>query len=254
MIDSHTHLYLPDFKEDIENVMSASIANGITHFILPNIDAESIILMKDFHKKYSDVTTMTMGLHPTEVRKDWQNVITNIETELFTGQYKGVGEIGIDLYWDKQYEKEQKDAFYYQIQLACQQNLPVIIHSRSAFREIIDIIKIIKPSVPLIFHSFTGNIGDVKLIKDVCDPYFGINGVVTFKNAKDLRESLHEISIEKLLLETDSPYLSPSPFRGKRNDSSYLVYIRDKIGEVLDLSPQEVEIQTDINTRAIFQI
>lgn len=252
MIDTHTHLYFPEFGESIDQIMNQALNSGVKHFILPNVDLESIEQVKDLHKSYPQITSMAMGLHPTEVKEDWQEVIKIINNELKTNNYIAVGEVGMDLYWDSTFKQEQIEAFELQLKMAEELNLPVIIHSRSATDETVECIDEIKPTVPLIFHSFTGGVDDVKKIREVCDPYFGINGVVTYKNAQDLREAVREISLEKIVLETDAPFLTPVPHRGKRNDSSYLCHIRDKISELLSVSSEKVDLITDKNARAIF--
>ena len=254
MIDSHTHLYLPDFLEDIEDVMLKCKEIGIKKFILPNIDKNSIESMKSLQHNHPDTCHLAMGLHPTEVRDDWEQIVQEMEKEIATGKYLAVGEIGLDLYWDKSYKEQQIKAFKHQLELAGKYNLPVIIHCREALNEILNVIDEIQPKTPLIFHSFTGSSDDVKKIRKVCNPYFGINGVVTYKNAPDLRVALQEIGIKHILLETDSPYLSPVPKRGKRNDSSHLIYVRDKIAEELGISPIDVDKITDQNAEKIFDI
>ncbi|MCH5228501.1 MAG: TatD family hydrolase [Muribaculaceae bacterium] len=254
MIDTHTHLYLPDFSEDFVPMMLRGENAGVRYYILPNIDAESLPMMKDFHSRFPDNTFMTIGLHPTEVKEDWEKHMNFMEKEIGKDKYVGIGEIGIDLYWDKSQIENQKKAFEYQLLLAQKLELPVIIHSREALEEILEVIGKVKPTVPLIFHSFTGNLNDVKRIREVCDPWFGINGVITYKNAAPLREAIPEIGLEKILLETDSPYLTPVPHRGKRNESSYLGYIRDKIAQTLQVSPQIIEKQTTLNASHIFKI
>lgn len=254
MIDTHTHLYFPEYGEEIHEVMKRCKDNGVSHFILPNVDEESIPQVKNFHQQYPETTSMAMGLHPTEVKEGWESVVDLMEKELETSQYKAVGEIGIDLYWDTSTLEIQKQAFERQLMIAEKLRLPVIIHSRSAFEETMEVIEKVKPTVPLIFHSFTGNKENVARIRQSCDPFFGINGVVTYKNAPELREAIPEIGLEKLLLETDAPFLSPVPHRGKRNDSSYIVHVRDKIAEVLGKDPVEVEEITDRNARQIFGI
>ena len=252
MIDTHTHLYFPEFGESIDQIMNQALNSGVKHFILPNVDVESIEQVKNLHKSYPQITSMAMGLHPTEVKEDWQEVIKIINNELKTNNYIAVGEVGMDLYWDSTFKQEQIEAFELQLKMAEELNLPVIIHSRSATDETVECIDEIKPTVPLIFHSFTGGVDDVKKIREVCDPYFGINGVVTYKNAQDLREAVREISLEKIVLETDAPFLTPVPHRGKRNDSSYLCHIRDKISEILSVSSEKVDLITDKNACAIF--
>lgn len=254
MIDSHTHLYFPEFGEGITEVMNRCADSGVFHFILPNVDEESIPLMKDFHARYPEVTSMAMGLHPTEVKENWERVTDLVEKELDKDIYVAVGEVGIDLYWDKSLITLQKRAFEKQLQLADKYRLPVIIHSRSAFEETMEVIEKVNPDVPLIFHSFTGGKEDLARIRKGCDPYFGINGVVTYKNAASLREALPEIGLQRIVMETDSPYLTPVPHRGKQNNSSYLCYIRDKVAETLSVSPEEVERITDLNTSNLFKL
>lgn len=254
MIDTHTHLYFPEYGKEIDDVMQRCAQNGISHFILPNVDEESLPQMKDFHSRYPDITSMAIGLHPTEVKSDWQKVIEKVEDELKSGHYVAVGEIGMDLYWDKTYKSSQIEAFEKQLLLAEQYKLPVIIHCRDALKETLEVIEKIKPTVPIVFHSFTNGPREVKEIRKICNPYFGINGVVTYKNAPELREALKEVGIDHIVLETDSPYLTPVPHRGKRNESTYISFVRDKIAETLGLTKEETEQLTDRNARSIFEI
>lgn len=254
MIDSHTHLYFPEYGDEIEGIINKATDYGVKYFILPNVDVGTIEQMKKLHATYPLLTYMAMGLHPTEVKEDWKKDLNIIEKELEKNLYIAVGEVGMDLYWDTTYINEQKEVFERQLRIAESKNLPVIVHSRSALAETLEVIGKVDPKVPLVFHSFTGGPEDVKTIRKVCDPYFGINGVVTYKNAPDLREALKEIKIDKILLETDSPFLTPTPHRGKRNDSSYLIHIRNKIADILGLLPEEVEKFTDKNTVSVFGI
>ena len=254
MIDTHTHIYFPDFEEGIDGIMELCSTTGVTHLILPNVDETTLPQMKELHERYPDLTSMAIGIHPTEVKEDWKEKMEIVERELSTGNYVAVGEVGMDLYWDKSFVIQQKDAFEKQLQYAEKLNLPVIIHCRDAFDETLEVIEKVNPSVPLIFHSFTGDIETVRNIRKVCDPWFGINGVVTYKNAPKLREALQEIGIEKIVLETDSPYLSPVPHRGKPNNSSYIIHVRDQIAESLGMTREEVESITDVNARKIFKI
>lgn len=254
MIDTHTHLYFPEYGEEIEGVVQQCLEAGVNHFVLPNVNEESLQQVKDFHKKYPEITSMAIGIHPSDVNEASKDFLPLMEDEIKTGEYVAVGEVGIDLHWDPSTLEIQKELFTLQLELAEKYGLPVIIHSRDAFEETMEVIEKVKPGVPLIFHSFTGNKDNVERIRKGCDPYFGINGVVTYKNAPELRDALKPIGIDRIVLETDSPYLTPVPHRGKRNDSSFLPFIRDKIAECLSLNPQEVEIITDKNASKIFGV
>lgn len=252
MTDTHTHLYLPEFYEDIDSIISECINLGINCLILPNVDLESIPQAKLLHQKYPQVTHIAMGLHPTEVKENWEEVLDVMKEELENGKYVAVGEIGMDLYWDTSTLEIQKKAFEEQLKLAEKYQLPVIIHSRNACDETLEVIRKVKPTVPLIFHSFTAGVEDVRKIREIADAYFGINGVVTYKNAQSLRDALPEIGIERILLETDAPWLSPVPHRGKRNDSTKVTHVKDKIAEVLGLPSETVERITDQNAIKAF--
>lgn len=252
MIDTHTHLYLSAYPEGGDKAVQRALDSGVSHMILPNVDMTTVEPMMALHSLFPETTSVAMGLHPTEVGEDWRQIVEKMAEMIDRGNFPAVGEVGIDLYWDTTRKKEQMEAFVEQLRIADSKNLPVIIHSRNALNETLDAIKIAGVSVPLVFHSFTGSPDDVKMIREVCDPLFGINGVVTFKNAKEVREALPEIGLKKILLETDSPYLAPVPNRGKRNESAYLAYIRNKIAETLSLTPEEVERTTDNNARELF--
>ena len=254
MIDTHTHLYFPEYGEEIEEVMQRSLDSGVSHFILPNVDLESIDQIKEFHNKYPEITSTAIGLHPTEVKEDWEKVLEVMEQEILSDEYIAVGEIGMDLYWDQSFKEQQKRAFERQLQMAEKRGLPVIVHCRNAVEETIKVIESVNPTVPMVFHSFTGTKDDVERIRKSCDPYFGINGVVTYKNAPALREAIPEIGLDRILLETDAPFLTPVPHRGKRNDSSYLCHIRDKIAETLGVTPAQVEATTDKNAHDMFNL
>lgn len=254
MIDTHTHIYFEDFDGENPDVVTRGLQAGVSHFILPNVDDSSLPLMKNLHKNYPEITSMAIGLHPTEVNPEWREIIYRMEEDLAINTFVAIGEVGIDLYWDKSLYELQHQAFELQLEIAKSANLPVIIHSRNAIKETLKAISNVSPSVPLIFHSFTGNLSDVRMIREVCNPYFGINGVITYKNAAELREALKEISLDRILLETDSPYLTPVPHRGKRNESSLLHFIRDKVADSLEVSSQQVESITDSNARKVFNL
>lgn len=254
MIDTHTHIYFPEYGEESKELVARAKATGVNHLILPNVDADSLPHMKSFHARHPEETSMAIGLHPTEIKDDWREVMKLMEKELAEGEYVAIGEVGMDLYWDKSKLEEQTRAFEHQLQKAEETGLPVIIHCREALEPTLEVVGKVKPSVPLVFHSFTGGLQEVARIREICDPYFGINGVVTYKNAASLREALQEIGADRFLLETDSPYLTPVPFRGKRNESAYISYVRDKIAETLGESPEMIEKITDNNARKVFRI
>lgn len=253
MTDTHTHLYMSDAYPDggIEAVDSA-IAAGVTHMVFPCVTLESLPEMRRLHEKFPDQTSLAIGLHPTEVGEDFRQVLAAMG-ELLPGDFVAVGEIGIDLYHDASRRAEQQEAFLTQLEWASRFKLPAIIHCRDGLDDTLEVIRRApRPLPPLIFHSFTGSVADVRRIREVCDPWFGINGVVTFKNAPELREALPEIGIDRILLETDAPWLSPVPFRGRRNESSRIPYIRDKVAEVLEIAPGEVERISDYSASRLF--
>ena len=252
MIDTHTHIYMDEFSDGGAPALERALSVGVNHMIFPNVDSASVTPMMSLHDRFPECTSVAMGLHPTEIRDDWEKVVDDMEKSLEKGGFVAVGEVGMDLYWDKSREGQQLKAFARQLRIADRLRLPVIIHCREALDETLTVIKEVSPSVKLIFHSFTGGSEDVRKIRLVCDPLFGINGVVTFKNAQPLRNALQEIGLDRILLETDSPYLAPVPHRGKRNESSYLPAICTKIADSLGVAPEEVERKTTENARLTF--
>ncbi len=263
MIDTHTHLYMDSFsKEDPEGCAAAvdrALDAGVELMVLPAVDRESAAEVAMLHAARPESTRTAMGIHPTEVGEDWREELDDIIAILSQTSPVAIGEVGIDLYWDQSNLALQKDAFTAQLLLAWKMNLPVIIHCRDGVEECCECIEAAKKEAggqlpPLVFHSFTGSPDDVGRIRQVCDPYFGINGVVTFKNAGSLPDAVKEIGIDRLLLETDSPYLAPVPKRGCRNESSYLTYINHKIAEILGLPPAETDRLTTRNAKSFFWI
>ncbi|MCM1138856.1 MAG: TatD family hydrolase [Muribaculaceae bacterium] len=253
--DTHTHLYLEEYEEDRDDVIQRALNAGVGKMIFPNVDLSTIEPMKNLHRKYPAVTYMAMGLHPTEIDENFKNSLKTIENELFSNKnnYVAVGEIGIDLYWDKTFKCQQMEAFAYQIDWALNLDLPVIIHCREGLDEVL---KVFKDStmVPCgVFHSFGGNEQDVERIREIGDFYFGINGIVTFKNSK-LRNTLPIIGLDRILLETDAPYLSPVPFRGKRNESSYIVNTVQTVADVFGISKDKIADLTFANAEKLFRL
>lgn len=264
MIDTHTHLYMDSFsKEEPDGCALAvdrAVASGVEMMVLPSVDMESAVEIADLHSVRPESTRTAMGLHPTEVGEDWKDELEEIFAVLRPTDPVAIGEVGIDLYWDQSNIRLQKEAFTEQILIASKESLPVIIHCRDALEECLECIgkareKISGGKLPeMVFHSFTGSPDDVRRIREVCDPYFGINGVVTFKNAGQLPQAVREIGKERLLLETDSPYLAPVPRRGRRNESSYLQFINIKVAEILGLTPEETDRMTTDNAKRFFRI
>ena len=231
---------------------------GVELMVLPAVDRESAAEVAALHALRPANTRTAMGLHPTEVGEDWKEELDDIVAALGSTGPVAIGEVGIDLYWDDKNLDLQKEAFIAQLILAGELDLPVIIHCRDGIEaccECIEAVKSQSGSVPpLVFHSFTGSPADVRRIREVCDPYFGINGVVTFKNAGSLPDAVKEIGIGRLLLETDSPYLAPVPRRGRRNESSYLPFINAKVADILGLTPEETDRLTTRNAKTFFRI
>lgn len=254
MTDTHCHPYLEDFEDGGREAVARALEAGVNRLVLPNVDASTVDRMKHLHETYPENTSMAMGLHPTEVGDGWENIVDDMEAELRSGGYVAIGEVGIDLYWDNTRKKEQMEAFSRQLRIAAGLNLPVIIHCREGLDETLECIREVSPRVPLIFHSFTGSKEDVEKIREVCDPMFGINGVVTYKSAQPLRDALQEIGLSHILLETDSPYLTPVPHRGKRNEPANVVLTCRKVAEVLGVDPEEVARQTDANAENTFHL
>lgn len=255
MTDTHTHLYMEDFAGDEEAAVRRALAAGVSRMVFPNVDESSIAPMQRLHKAFPDNTVMGMGLHPSEIREDHDQVLDRMERELDTGRYTAVGEVGLDLHWpDSPAIEVQMDVFERQLRWGAERNLPVIIHCRDARDQALETIGRLDPDKRpvMIFHSFTGTTGDVRAIRRICDPYFGINGVVTFKNAPELREAVKEIGADRLILETDSPYLAPVPNRGRRNESAFIPHILNACAAAIGTDPAELERITDRNADAIF--
>lgn len=245
LFDTHTHLYLPEFDSDRRDVMDRAVSAGVGRMLFPNVDLGTIAPMKSLRSEYPDITLMAMGLHPTEISEQWRDDLAVIQDELDRDDYVAVGEIGIDLYWDKTYRKEQMEALACQLDWAVSRQMPVIIHCREGLTETLDVLADFGGKVRGVFHSFGGTVADVEQIRRCGDFYFGINGIVTFKNS-GLKDVLPEIGVSRILLETDAPYLAPVPYRGKRNESAYIVNTAQAVA--LSLST-EVDKVADITTK-----
>ncbi|WP_300661226.1 TatD family hydrolase [Fluviicola sp.] len=251
-IDTHTHLYSEQFGEDRTEMIQRAIAAGVERMYMPNIDLDSIDGMHALEKQFPENCFAMMGLHPCSVDTNWELVLAKMRLMLDKRTYVAIGEIGIDLYWDKIHINEQKEAFRTQIQWAKELGLPIVIHARDSFPEIYEVLDQENDErVRGIFHCFTGNEQDVQKILDYKGFSFGIGGVVTYKKS-DLPETLKHIPLEKLLLETDAPYLSPVPYRGKRNESAYVVHTAEKIAEILELPLSQLQEVTTQNALKVF--
>ncbi|UCH14175.1 MAG: TatD family hydrolase [Bacteroidales bacterium] len=252
LIDTHTHLYLSSFKNDIDKVIARAVDNGVTKMFLPNIDSGTINSMNKIADDYTEYCFPMIGLHPTSVNGDFEKELRIIESEVSSGKYIAVGETGIDLYHDKTYLKEQLKAFERQIRFALEFNLPVIIHARDSFNELFETLKKYKNSgLKGVFHAFTGTVSQADYIINELNFMLGIGGIVTFKNS-GLDRVVKEIDLSHIVLETDSPFLAPVPRRGKRNESSYLVFIAEKISQIMNINQDEVAEITTNNAYSIF--
>jgi TatD DNase family protein len=253
IIDTHTHLYLDQFKDDIDDVIAQAKENGVKKFIFPAIDSSHFNDMHNLKDKYPNSIYLMSGLHPTDVKENYKDELDFVVNSLKTNNYVAIGEIGIDLYWDKTFLKQQQEAFTYQIRLAIKHDLPIVIHCRDAFDEIFEILdKENCDDLRGVFHCFTGTLEQAQRAIDL-GFILGIGGVVTFKNG-GIDKFLHKIDLKNIVLETDSPYLAPAPFRGKRNESSYIVYVLEKLSEIYVISKEKIAEITSKNAEKVFRL
>ena len=253
IIDTHTHLYLEQFKEDMDKVISRAKENGVSKFIFPAIDSSHFQDMHDLKNKYPESIYLMTGLHPTDVKENYKEELDFVTKTLKNHNYVAIGEIGIDLYWDKSTLKEQQEAFRFQIRLAIKNDLPIVIHCRDAFDEIFEILNEENcETLRGVFHCFTGDLNQAN--KAISLGFLlGIGGVVTFKNA-GIDKFLNQIDLNHIVLETDSPYLAPVPFRGKRNESSYIIYVVEKLSELYKLPKEQIASVTTNNAKKMFSL
>ena len=252
IIDTHCHLYAKEFEEDLDGIMKRAADNGVEKFYLPAIDSETTDAMLSLEKTYPGKCFAMIGLHPCSVKTNYTEELDIIERLLATRKFAAIGETGLDFYWDKTFIKEQYIALERQVELALQYDTPIVLHTRDALQETIDVIRnYTAAGLKGIFHCFGGSAAEASQIINA-GFYLGIGGVVTFKNA-GLAELLQHIDLSHIVLETDAPYLSPAPFRGKRNESSYLKYILDKVAEIKNISAKEVAMITTANAENIFK-
>jgi len=251
--DTHTHLYSEQFNEDRTEMMQRAIDAGVSRFFIPAIDSTYLPAMLDLEKSFPKNIFLMMGLHPTHVKENVEEELEFVKNWLDKRPFYAVGEIGIDLYWDKTFLKQQQYAFKQQIEWAKEKNLPIVIHCRDAFDEIFEVLEELKDDKLFgIFHCFTGTLEQAKKAISY-NMKLGIGGVVTFKNGK-IDQFLNEIPIEHIVLETDAPYLAPTPFRGKRNESSYVTKVLDKLVDIYELTPEEIAKTTTQNSKDVFGV
>lgn len=252
MIDTHTHLYLPEFDQDIDGVIERAVALGVQEFYLPAIDSSTTQAMYALEKRYPERMHLMMGLHPTSVQENFHQELDHVYQELNRRSFSAVGEIGIDLYWETKTLPWQQEAFAQQIKWAQEFDLPIVIHCRESFDEIFQVLDSVQGPLPKgIFHCFTGTLEQAQHIIGL-GLSLGIGGVATFKNGK-IDQFLAQIPMEHIVLETDSPYLAPVPFRGKRNESSYLYQVAQRVAGIYDCPLTQVDRITTANALAIFK-
>ena len=254
-IDTHAHLYSEEFEPDVAEIILKAQKSNVNYVLLPNIDLTSINPMLNLSHKFPNCIPM-IGLHPGYVKEDWQHQLSYIEQKLFESpeKYCAVGEIGMDLYWDTTFCEEQKIVFRKQIQWAKDLKLPIAIHCRNAFDEIFQLLDQENSNeLTGVFHCFTGNIDQAKQILGYGGFKFGIGGVVTYKKS-ELPDVIQQIDLDHIVLETDAPYLPPVPYRGKRNESSYIPFIAEKLTEIYNCSLSEIAEKTSQNAIHLFQL
>jgi TatD DNase family protein len=253
LTDTHTHLYSEAFNEDRDAMMQRARSAGITRFFIPAIDSGYTDAMYELESKYPGEVFLMMGLHPTSVKENFEEELRHVEAQFKLRSFYAVGEIGIDLYWDTSTLSDQKIAFKRQIQLAKKYRLPIVIHCREAFNEIFEVLETEKGDDLFgIFHCFTGTIEQAKLAISY-NMKLGIGGVATFKNGK-IDTFLRQIDLKHIVLETDSPYLAPVPYRGKRNESAYLTLVTSKLSEIYNVSEEELATITTQNSKQVFGV
>jgi TatD DNase family protein len=252
LTDTHSHLYAKEFKDDLDESIQRCLDDGVERIFLPNIDLESIEPMLALEEAYPSNCFAMMGLHPCSVKENFEKDLSLIKDWLTKRDFAAIGEIGIDLYWDSSLLKQQQTAFIKQIEWAKELKKPIIIHTRNSFNEIFEILDDLNDDhLSGIFHCFSGNIEQATRAIDYGNFWLGIGGVLTFKNA-GLDHVVKDIDLSRLVLETDSPYLAPTPYRGKRNESSYLKLIATKLAEVKNVSLEEIAQITTANSKKIF--
>ena len=253
LVDTHTHVYDHQFSLDRNEAMQRTLDAGVKMMLLPNVDASTIVPMLELHEQYPDCTRVMMGLQPEEVKEDYKQVLSTMEKELEKGIYAGVGEVGLDFYWDSTYEKQQLDAFETQLDWSKQLHLPLSIHCRNAFDKMVRILEHKQDGgLRGIMHCFTGTEEEAKVYLEL-GFHLGLGGVTTYKNC-GVKDYLPNLPLDRIVLETDAPYLAPVPCRGKRNEPAFLVHTAQKIADILQISVDELASATTANASALFKI
>lgn len=253
LIDTHTHLYLPEFDHDRDEVVARSVDSGVVKLLMPNIDIHSVDHMLAAERNYAGICFSMSGLHPTSVKEDYLAELDILEKSFTTHRYIAIGEIGIDLYWDKTFILEQIIAFRHQLYFAVENNLPVVIHARESFPEVFSVLDEFRgKNLKGVLHAFTGGIEEAEKATGM-GLKLGIGGIVTFKNS-GLDRVVKETEIQNILLETDSPYLAPVPYRGKRNESSYICIINKRIADIKGITEKEAAEATYSNSAELFNL
>ncbi len=253
LIDTHDHIYLEEFDPEQDELIRQAQESGIDTLLLPNVDLETIGRMHDLCDRYPDFAYPMMGLHPTSVTEHYTEALKTIESWLGKRSYCAIGEIGVDLFWDKTYRRQQMEVFEEQLRWSIDLDLPVAIHTRDAFPDVFESIYKVGPDKLYgVFHSFTGTAEELEEVKKLSNFKIGINGVVTFKNSK-LGEILQQTSMKQIVLETDAPYLAPVPYRGKRNEPLYIWKTAEKLAQIYQISLEEVVSEARKNTLFLFK-
>lgn len=251
LIDTHTHIYDHQFSLDRKETIERALAAGVSMMLLPNVDASTIAPMLELHEQFPECTRVMMGLQPEEVKEDYKSVLSQMEKELERGIYVGVGEVGLDFYWDSTFEKQQLDAFDTQLDWAKQLKLPLSIHCRNAFEKMVKILeKKQDGGLRGIMHCFTGTEEEAKVYLEL-GFHLGLGGVTTYKNC-GVKDYLPKLPLDRIVLETDAPYLAPVPCRGKRNEPAFLVHTAQRIADILQMPIEKLAAMTTANVQSLF--
>ena len=254
LVDTHTHIYAEQFDDDRDDVILRAKEEGFSKILLPNIDCSTLSSLYDTVNRSTNICLPMLGLHPTSVKEDFKTELDTLKQELSKHSFCAIGEIGIDLYWDQTFLKEQQETFEEQLQWSIDYDLPVSIHTRNATKEMIDVLKSVGAhNLKGVFHSFVGDENELTELLKFDNFMFGINGVVTYKNS-DLRQVLIKAPLERIVIETDAPYLTPVPFRGKRNEPARAIFIVKELANIFQQSEENIALVTSKNANRMFKL